>query len=195
MLIACSAPPYPCYVCHQNVGSDRKPVVKAMQCSLCHRWVHGKCSGFNKALQKLESKLEFECPCCYEDSSVPYPFSSLLQDYEAVVRVRTAPSKNRLQFGHDQLVKLTRDKSIADQLTVHPKDLREWMNQRHTRTFDMDRTILHQIQGMIGCRRHADTCVCSYARQESLPNLTPMIKHVGYFLCNSLSDKNDQHST
>ena len=121
--------------------------MKAMQCSLCSRWIHGTCSGFSKKLQKLEAPLEFECPSCYDDPCTPYPFRILLKDYETVRSVATAPAKNRSHFGHRELVRMVRNEAIAKQLTIDARDLREWCMKSHVNTFDLDRQILHQIQG------------------------------------------------
>ena len=48
---------YPCVVCRKGVGRN------SIQCTVCKKWVHKRCSGLKDNLQKM---VDFECKKCAE---------------------------------------------------------------------------------------------------------------------------------
>ena len=137
-----------------------------MECSLCNRWVHGSCSRFTLQLQQLEKELEFECPTCYEDNEIDYPFARLISKQQVTpVSMSTTDCDT---FGHAGLLRALSKLNHVDRQQIlqgiAETDLKKWQKAR-TGTFDLDRRILHRIQRMflhvVRLHAHMHSCSCN----------------------------------
>ena len=71
---------YPCSVCHKGVGAN------SIECSLCKKWTHRKCSGVKGRLQKV---VDYCCPSCasYGTEPVARQVDVVLADYDRLESV------------------------------------------------------------------------------------------------------------